>query len=603
MRFQTKIIVTYTVFILLVGVVIALVYYGYSVDQYRSTEERNLEVAAQQVTNQIDELIKPMDTRTRYILSDAEILESIRLLAAARQSVIEIDEAYLYSAQKTIETGLNIDYVMNDFYRVVLFNPGGDVVSSRTPPPLATRKVAAFGDMPWLVAADEAKGQPVLVGAHEDTWGVQSRPQVFSLLKALQGSGLGYIEVQRTIESVAEAITLPRESFEVMVFLGDGELLYGNNDETDPAAAWADLSERASEPVFQTGAGGGAMLMAVNRSSAYGVVVAVAESMADVQQGSNSVAPITVGIALIFCVISLVFVLIASSFLTKPLRQLREVMEQTQLDNLAREIPVSMPNDELEALNLSYRNVLERLRESIVKEKQASLLQLRAQFDLLQAQVNPHFLYNVLNVIAQRGMAGGDEEICNICSSLAAMLRYSTNTKRRYATIAQELEYLEQYFYLLKSRYEHKIAFSIEVDPAIHGQVIPKIALQQVVENCINHGFANATDCMRVEIAGWKNNARWVIRIRDNGQGFAEEKMAEIDQKLAETQARIAQERSSVELEIGGMGLVNTYARLYLLFGEDLGFSIRNHEAGAEVTISAIWCENGEHDCAREEEA
>uniref|UniRef100_S0DGQ1 Putative sensor histidine-kinase response regulator n=1 Tax=termite gut metagenome TaxID=433724 RepID=S0DGQ1_9ZZZZ len=594
MRFQTKMIVTYTVFILLVGVVIALAYYGYSVDRYVETEEKNLEVAAQQVVNQINELIKPMETRTRYILSDSEILDSIRLLSVAPQS--DIDEAYLYDARDTILRGINIDYVMNDFYRVVLFNPGGDVVSSRTPPPLATRSVAEFEEMPWLAEADATKGKPVLISAHEDTWGVQSRPRVFSLLRAIQGSNMGYIEVQRTVESVADAITLPGENMEVLIFVNDGELLYAGGTAAQPAAYWAALAADGAAPVFRAEVEGAGKLVATGRSAAYDVTVLVAESMAHVQAGSNSVAPITVGIAIIFCVISLVFVLVASRLLTKPLRQLREVMEHTRLDNLAQERRVAMPNDELEALSLSYQNVLGRLRESIVKEKQASLLQVQAQFDLLQAQVNPHFLYNVLNVIAQRGLKNGDEEICDLCASLASMLRYSTNTKQRYATIAQELEYLGQYFYLLKSRYEHKISFAVEVDAEIHGQVIPKIVLQQVVENSINHGFANSTDHMHVRITGAREGERWIITVRDNGQGFAPGKLEEIGAQLAEAKARIAQERSAVELEIGGMGLVNTYARLYLLFGDSLDFTLHNCEDGAEVLLSATWNEEGMDD-------
>lgn len=589
MRFQTKMIVTYTAFILLVGFVISFAYYGYSVAQYQETEEKNLEVVAQQVTNQIDELIKPMETRARYILSDAQILESINFLATAQHT--GASNPYVEDARNIIQKGLNIDYVMNDFFRVVLFNPGGEVISSRTAPPLATSTVAEFENMPWLARADAARGKPVLVGAHEDTWGVRNRPQVFSLLKAIQGNHLGYIEVQRTIESVAEAIALPKDTLEVLVFVNGGELLYAGGAVADPAAYWEAQRAGGEDTLLRADVEGDAKLMAVSRSSAYGAVVMVVETMADVMQGSNSVAPLTVGIAVIFCLISLVFVLLASHYLTKPLRQLRGIMEQTRLENIEQEITVTMPNDELQALNLSYQNVLERLRESIVKEKRASLLQIRAQFDLLQAQVNPHFLYNVLNVIAQRGMTNGDEEICDLCASLASMLRYSTNTKQRYATIAQELEYLDQYFYLLKSRYEHKISFTVEVDAAIHGQVIPKIALQQVVENCINHGFANATDHMQVDVAGWREGDRWTIRVRDNGQGFDAEKLDEINAQLAATQARLTHERSSVELEIGGMGLVNTYARLYLLFGESLCFCLHNYADGAEVLIGAAWKE------------
>lgn len=222
----------------------------------------------------------------------------------------------------------------------------------------------------------------VLIAAHEDTWGVQSKPFVFSLLRAVQGNNMGYIEVQRTIESVVEAVALPKDGLELVIFVNEGEVLYASDAVRDVAGYWQAALPVMESAVLEVDQGGETMLSTVNRSSAYGVAVVVAESMAAVQAGSHSAAPITVVIALTFCVISLGFVLVASHFLTAPLRQLREVMEHTQLGNLGQEIQMNMPNDELKALSLSYQSVLERLRESIIKERQASLLHLQAQFDL-----------------------------------------------------------------------------------------------------------------------------------------------------------------------------------------------------------------------------
>ncbi len=478
---------------------------------------------------------------------------------------------------------------MHSFHRVILFNPGGEIISSRTAPSVLTRTAADFERMPWLSAVDEAKGKPVLIGAHEDTWSLRSPPEVFSLVRAIQGQGMGYIEVQHTVESVADAISLPKETLEVLVFLHGGELLYTNASD-DPADYYAALG---GDAIFEADIGGRSELVAVSRS-AYGAVVIVAEPMSVIHAGSRYIVSITVGITALFCLISMVFVVLASRILTKPLRELRNVMGQTRLENLGNEVTVTMSNNELEALRISYQNMLERLSEAIIKEKRALILQLQAQFDLLQAQVNPHFLYNVLNVISQRGAENDDEVICELCTSLASMLRYSTNTKLRYATIAEELKYLEQYFYLLKSRYKHKLSYSIDVDASLYGQIIPKIVLQQIAENCVNHGFANAVDDMRVHIAGFIEDKRWVLLVRDNGQGIGEIRLGEINARIAEVKARIARERAQVELEIGGMGVLNTYARLYLKFGDDLDFIIRNRENGVEVLISASITKEGE---------
>lgn len=251
------------------------------------------------------------------------------------------------------------------------------------------------------------------------------------------------------------------------------------------------------------------------------------------------------------------------------------------------EIPEKISNDEIEALYISYKDVLNRLRASILKEKQISLLSLQAQFDLLQAQVNPHFIYNVLNVISNRGMVADDEVVCEICSDLAGMLRYSTNTKEKYAAVCQEMEYLKLYLRLLKHRYDYKLSYRIDIDQELYHCTLPKLVLQQIVENAINHGYKGSTDVIRVEISGRKAENGWFLKVHDDGQGITKEKLEEIYQKFHSVRKKLTVSRSNVELQIGGMGLVNTYARLYLYYNENMRFEILPAEGkGTDVIIS-----------------
>lgn len=228
---------------------------------------------------------------------------------------------------------------------------------------------------------------------------------------------------------------------------------------------------------------------------------------------------------------------------------------------------------------------MHRLNESIVKERRMSLLQLQAQFDTLQAQVNPHFLYNVLNVISSRGIMDGDEEICEICGCLAAMLRYSTNTKERYATVEKELEYLERYIFLLKSRYEHRLEVEVDCEESVKQEQLPKIVLQQLVENSIQHGYNNSKNIMKIYVHGWRDETGWYFEVRDNGQGTTEEVREELNKKMRRIRKKIMSRGSSIELEIGGMGLANTYARMFLVYNGRAVFRIRNLEEGLSVII------------------
>ncbi len=264
---------------------------------------------------------------------------------------------------------------------------------------------------------------------------------------------------------------------------------------------------------------------------------------------------------------------------------IKDQMEKTGIENLDAELKVPATDDEVQAVGIAYQNLMQRLNESIVKEKRMSLLQLQAQFDTLQAQVNPHFLYNVLNVISSRGIMDGDEEICEICGCLAAMLRYSTSTKERYATVEKELEYLDRYIFLLKSRYEHRLEVKVDCEESVKQEQLPKIVLQQLVENSIQHGYNNSKNIMKIQVKGWRDETGWYFEVRDNGQGATEEVREELNEKMRKIREKIMSRGSSIEMEIGGMGLANTYARMFLLYNGKAVFRIRNMEEGLSVII------------------
>ncbi|NMB42724.1 MAG: histidine kinase [Clostridiales bacterium] len=202
--------------------------------------------------------------------------------------------------------------------------------------------------------------------------------------------------------------------------------------------------------------------------------------------------------------------------------------------------------------------------------------------------MNPHFIYNVLNVISYRGAMIDDEVICDMCFNLAEMLRYSTNTKERQSTIEEEVEYLKRYLYLLKQRYQHKLEYIIDMDASVANQVIPKVVLQSLVENSINHGFNNVDKIMEISIKGWSEKGWWYISIEDNGQGFSETTKVKLLEKMKEVKDIIKNVDQNLELEIGGMGLINSYGRLLLLYEDDFSFEITSNKEGTRITIGAI---------------
>ena len=149
------------------------------------------------------------------------------------------------------------------------------------------------------------------------------------------------------------------------------------------------------------------------------------------------------------------------------------------------------------------------------------------------------------------------------------------------------MAYTQQYFYLIKARFVDRVKLNIDIEESIMKEYVPKTVIQQITENCINHGFHNSTGIMCITIRGYLKNGCWLIEILDNGQGFDEEALDILHEKMHLTRRRLFEDRSSIELEIGGMGLINTYARLLLIYSDSLIFELKNTEYGAMVVLGA----------------
>ena len=346
-------------------------------------------------------------------------------------------------------------------------------------------------------------GKPILIAPHMDGWGIRESEEVFSLARKVQGGDFGYIEVQYATDELKDIFEIPDSDIKVVAFLPGGEVLYQSEGLTGDLVSYMKKHPEVTKMDSITVSSDTSMWASASEvSDNYGIRVVALEKKTEIVAGMKEAVMIALGMAVGCFVISMGVVIFIASRLSKPLTALKDQMENTGLENLDAELAVPDTDDEVQAVGIAYQNLMRRLNESIVKEKRMSILQLQAQFDTLQAQVNPHFLYNVLNVISSRGIMDGDEEICEICGCLAAMLRYSTNTKERYATVEKELEYLERYIFLLKSRYEHRLEVEVDCEESVKHEQLPKIVLQQLVENSIQHGYNNSKNIMKIYVRG-----------------------------------------------------------------------------------------------------
>ena len=128
----------------------------------------------------------------------------------------------------------------------------------------------------------------------------------------------------------------------------------------------------------------------------------------------------------------------------------------------------------------------------------------------------------------------------------------------------------------------------MEIDPDIEQEILPKLTIQQMVENCIAHGYVNSSRIMKISVEGYRDDSYWYIRIRDNGDGFDQDVLNQLNQKMEVLREELLNKNKNLEMKIGGMGILNTYARCSLFYNDSFVFQLGNYSDGAEIIIGAL---------------
>ncbi len=212
--------------------------------------------------------------------------------------------------------------------------------------------------------------------------------------------------------------------------------------------------------------------------------------------------------------------------------------------------------------------------EEQVKEEQKQLR--KAEFELLQAQINPHFLYNTLDAIVWSAEAGNQKQVVSMVGSLSDFFRTSLNKGKEIVSIKEELQHVTSYLEIQQIRYQDILTYEINVTKDIYNYSIPKITIQPIVENALYHGIKNRRGGGKISITGAESKDYIIIQVRDDGAGMDERRLAEVRNGLIHDNP----DKSII------YGLYNVNERIRLNFGDEYGISIDSApEKGTDVII------------------
>lgn len=262
--------------------------------------------------------------------------------------------------------------------------------------------------------------------------------------------------------------------------------------------------------------------------------------------------------------------------ITRPIvgitQRIKEISEGEA--DLTRNLEI-LSNDEVGELCTYFNTLMEKLRRWKEAEQREAGIRLRdAQMNALEAQINPHFLYNTLETIRFM-IAGGDREAVRVVQDLADLLRLSLSHGRRYVPVRNELDHVLHYLAIQRVRFESRFTVSIDIDPAVYDLFTTRFILQPLVENALSHGFRSLERGGRIRIVGRIEMNRVALSVEDNGCGMTPEELA------------VQQERLQKRETSGSIGLLNVSERLRLNFGDEYGLRITSG-AGSGTTVTVL---------------
>ena len=308
--------------------------------------------------------------------------------------------------------------------------------------------------------------------------------------------------------------------------------------------------------------------------TAHGYQVQVAVPRGYVLSGSISSSVFILALSLLFIVILYVTLKKTFSQYQTQVVDLVETIHDIAQGEQGKRIDLTKKDQELLVIAETTNDMLDRLERNIHDIYQLELSQKDANMRALQAQINPHFMYNTLEFLRMYAVMENQNELADIIYEFSSLLRNNISDERE-TTLKQEVEFCRKYSYLCMVRYPKSIAYGFKIDPGLEEMRIPKFTLQPLVENYFAHGVDYRRTDNVISIKALKKEGYVEILVTDNGRGMPAEKLAELQDKLAQRTFEHTVDYSGKRQSIG---IVNVHERFVLYFGDRYDISVESVE-------------------------
>ncbi|MGG1517643.1 sensor histidine kinase [Paenibacillus oryzisoli] len=468
----------------------------------------------------------------------------------------------------------------NDIASIVLASSNGAVVSDRVAPRL--KPYAELVTQDWYAKASHSKGDIVISSSHVQRVFQDEYKWVVSISKQMpspeMGAANGVLLVDlnfNVINDLCNQIQLGQRGY-VFILDETGDLIYHPQQQllysglkTEDIRALM----QAKDSSFEAGLTDENKIYTV-RTTSFGwkiVGVTYAGDLSGNKREMQLTSAIWGGIALL---IAVAISVLLSITLTRPIKQLEGHMKQVEKGNFDIRVEVEGLN-EISKLSRTFNLMIGKIKELMNQTVQDQEVKRVSELKALQAQIQPHFLYNTLDSIIWMAELGKVEDVVTMTSALSKLLRSSISKGEELIPLRVELAQIENYLTIQHIRYRNKFTYAIDVEEELLNCRILKIVLQPLVENAIYHGMKHLPETGHIQITGRKRDDVIELTVSDNGVGMSEEQLKALKLK--------AHSPSDGK----GFGLHNVNHRIQLYFGEKYGLQFESElEEGTTITMT-----------------
>lgn len=437
---------------------------------------------------------------------------------------------------------------------------------------------AGYEKTQWYQRA--LQGEEVITSSHVQNIVIDEFPWVVTLSRKIPGRAGGtdavlFVDLNfSSISRLCEKTNLGTKGY---VFIMDdvGNLIYHPRQRLIYSGLW----EEEFTPDMMSGedvvfSGDGQKLYTISKSEITGWTMVGVIYLDEMMSRTDRLRNLFYLMAIVLVGVALMMSVFLTDMVTKPLRKLRETMKVVENGNFDVEVEEPDTGDEISDLFRSFRSMILKIRELIDQNTAEQREKRKSELNALQAQINPHFLYNTLDSIIWMAEGGNMKDVVLMTSSLAKLLRKSISNKNEMVTLEEEIEYTRSYLTIQKMRYVDKLEYEIDVEPAVMRMEIVKLIIQPLVENAIYHGIKYKEGKGLIRITGGFADDQVILKVSDNGVGMSEEELSHVfDERVTDTRKN-------------GVGVLNVHRRIRLYYGGEYGLSFESKEGkGTCVSI------------------